>query len=622
MTQALIALDIETRPTEKTDLPYALEPYRVLTGESAISSVATFNSEHQAYQLVYGRETTSDLSDLLEKHKGRIVYCHNAIFDVGFMYAELRKEYGHRYASDLMATIRWRDTAILYKYLINGQEATSRNISYSLKACIQRTIKDHPHLEDFLDMKENAPKPGENAEYWLWRGQLDAEMTLLLAEYLESKLTDDMKPGYLAACSAIWPLAEGWVQGIDIDTEAVTEYQIKALARQKEITNKLGIPGTSLTSTKQLGHLLFNTMGYEPIMRTPKGAPSCNAESMLRLHQKHSEDERLGLIMEYRKINTMVSKYVDGFLKASQYLGVNKMHASPRILSTITGRMTYNSQLFKKFQVAIAQHQIPRKDKGIKRCMVPPKGYKVLYMDVSAQEGRFMAMMGPEPTMIRAYNEGMDLHSDLTEEIFGTPYSRIVQANKTGEPKEIVEQRQAGKLTGLSSFYRIGADALARKFFSTYEYDIDRNTAYSYLKSFKRKYPGVVRYWDTAIAQAKQKGYAVAIGGWRYRIKKFDWKGESSAINHPIQGSGAIQTYATIGVIKRKWPTCILVAQVHDAVIYFVPEDIALETAKDIKSTMDRFDYGSILGFEQTVPIILDVAIGDNLADLTDIRDL
>jgi DNA polymerase I-like protein with 3'-5' exonuclease and polymerase domains len=622
MIQNLVALDIETAPVNPTDLPYALEPYRVLSNESYITSVAVWYSDGPPIQMVDDGMFKENLRTLIESLAGQVVYCHNTIFDTGFIYATLITAYGHRAASDLMSKVRWRDTAILYKYLVNGQEATDKRISYSLKACVGRAIKNHPHREEFLGLKEAPYKPGENPEYWLKRGLWDAEFTYLLAVYLEDRLETEMKPGYMVACAAIWPLAEGWVTGIPINPNKVSSYRATAVERQKQLAGEIGVPGSALTSSKQLGHLLFETMGFDPIMRTPKGAPSTNAESMMRLHHKYPDNEDLGKIMEYRKINTMLSKYIKGFENCKEYLGAWVIHPSPRILSTVTGRMTYSSKIFNKFQIAIAQHQIPRKDKEIKRCMEAPQGYKIMYMDVSAQEGRFMAIMGPEPTMQNAYNEGIDLHSDLTEEIFGSPYEDIVKANIEGEPHNLVEQRQAGKLTGLSSFYRIGAKSLAGKFFSTYEYDISIQTAQSYLSSFKRKYPGVERYWRTAIGKAKKLGYAEAIGGWRYRIKSFDWKGESNAINHPIQGSGAIQTYATIGIIKSKWPTCILAGQVHDSLTYFVPEKEAVDIAKDIKSTMDKFDYGAILDFEQTVPIILDVAIGDNLSDLTDVTTL
>lgn len=608
----IYALDIETAPKVKTELPYALEPYRLRDDQVMITSVALYCSDGTSSQIHHKMDNfPGRLKAMLESLSGETVYCHNTIFDTGYMLAMVGIE--------PLRPIKWRDTAILNKYLINGQKADELHISYSLKECVKRAIKSDPELEEFLDVKSQKVSAGEDWDYWLKRGLMDARFTCLLAQTLLKYLLPEMEPGYIMASSAILPLAQGWVEGIPIDKDAVEAYEKKAIARQKEIASEIGVSGSVITSNKQLTDLLFKTWGYDPIGVTPKGAPSVSSENMQRLHQKYADDKRLGLIMEYKKSATMLSKYIKGFKASREYLGRWAVHGSPRILSTITGRMTYSSQLFKKYQVSIALHQIPRGDKGIKRCMVAPKGYKVLYMDISAQEGRIMAIQAPEPRMIKAYNEGIDLHSDLTEEIFGTPYAEIVKANSTGEPRRIVEQRQAGKLTGLSSFYRIGAKSLADKFFATYQYDISVGTAHSYLKSFKAKYPGVVQYWSKAIGSAREKGYAEAIGGFRYRINKFDWKGESAAINHPIQGSGGIQTYTAIGVIARTWPKLILVSQVHDSLAYFVPEEDAIRTGIDIKKKMDKFDYGSLLNFNQTVPLVMDVAIGSNFADLIDI---
>jgi len=546
----------------------------------------------------------------LAKLYGKEVYCTNTIFDTSFLLATLGIE--------IMRPIKWRDTVILNKWLVNGQKADRLKVSYSLANTAKRYLKDWDKLEEFLDVKKQKVTPGENFDYWLERNVLDSEATYLIAEKLHTHL-DKMRNsrGYIVTSNAILPIAEGYVQGIPCNVGVLDEYEIRQRKRQIELAKELRIEGSVITSPKQLANLLFDNWGLEPIGYTPKGAPSTSAENLLRLHQRYSSERpELNLIMEYKKIATMLSKYVKGFRQSFKYLGKNIIHGQPRLLSTVTGRMTYTTKFFKKYQSSIAMHQLPRKEKDIKRAMVAPIGYKVLYMDFGAQEGRVMAIRAPEPTMIKAYSEGIDLHSDLTEEIFGTPYDEIVEANRNESPKEIVEQRQAGKLTGLSSFYRIGAKALAGKFFTTYGYDITIPTAQSYLTSFKRKYPGVVKYWSKAISDGKRVGYVEAFGGWRYRLEAFDWRGESSCINHPIQGGGSMLTYAAIAIINKKWPRAILVSQVHDSIAYFIPEDNAKKLSTEILTYLNHYNYGALLGFEQTVPLIFDGGIGDNFADL------
>jgi len=609
----MYSIDLETAPINPSTNPYALEPYRA--GKDSMITLFSIHGPH-GYSALYHYKMDNFI-DLMKSEmmqlKGKVVYCHNAIFDVSFLLATLGKEY--------VDGVRWRDTAILYKWLVNGQKASDMHLSYSLKACVQRALKDHPDTPRFLNVKSESVAAGENFDYWLDRAILDSKLTLALAERLESRLEGD-NSGYIVTCNAILPIAEGYVKGIGVDEGYLRHYSEELVTHQKELLDDLNIKGSVITSSKQLADLLFYRWNLEPEGLTPKGEPSVSVDNLLRIQQK-SKDARLDKVMEYRNLSTINSKYIQGFYRSFNYLKSHTIHGQPRLLSTNTGRMTYSTKFFDKedFQTSIAMHQLPRKNKAIKRCLRPPEGYKVLYMDVSSQEGRIMAIQANEENMIRSYNEGICLHADLTEAIFGTPYEDIFRANIDGHPKELVEQRQAGKLTNLSSFYRIGAKALAAKFFTTYGYDISIQTAQSYLRAFSIKNPGVREYWKTAIANAKRTGYAEAWGGWKYRIDTLDWKGESNAINHPIQGSGAIQIYATISIMNKNFPELILVSQVHDSLAYFIPEKDCIKTAKAIRDFLNSYNYGYLLNFNQTVPIIVDAHIGDNFADLRSINN-
>ena len=199
-----------------------------------------------------------------------------------------------------------------------------------------------------------------------------------------------------------------------------------------------------------------------------------------------------------------------------------------------------------------------------------PEVYGLIAIDANSQELRWMGYQSGDSVLITNYRKGLDLHSTMTSTIYGRTYEEVVSGNKNDDPI-IVEERQSGKLLNLSCQYRIGAPSLANKFFETYEKDIDVGTARRYLSIYKRQYPGVVQYWDDAIALARKTGYAETVGGRRFKIDKFDWTGESSAINLPVQGSGADHTYATIALINKHWPDMILVLQLHDGLYYFCP---------------------------------------------------
>ncbi|MGW8177834.1 MAG: DNA polymerase, partial [bacterium] len=425
--------------------------------------------------------------------------------------------------------------------------------------------------------------PGENFEYWLERNKLDTRMTRDLFVAIWKKFPAAMVRGYLLEQMCIAPLARGWVHGIPYDRVGAERLHNEMEVEKKELCKSIGVPVSVLTSPKQKQKLIFEDWGLEPLKLTPTGAPSTSHDVLMRLHQK-SDDSRFDTLMKAIKLATLQSKYTSGFARASAYTGDSFIYGAPRIFGTYTGRMTYSNKTTKKqiHQCSIAMHQLPRKDKAIKHLMHAPDGFGIIGIDANSQETRIMAIESKDHTMIDAYQHGKDLHSVMTASIYGRPYEEVVNGNRDGVT-EIVEERQSGKLLNLSCQYRIGSQSLAEKFFTTYEQDISQGDARRYLALYKRQYPGVVRYWDNAIESARSVGYAKTVGGRRYGIERFDWSGESSAINFPIQGGGADHCYATIALINRRRPDLILCLQLHDGLYYFCPLDIIDETVRELK---------------------------------------
>ena len=591
----LSALDLETAPLKPTDLPYALEPWRLHQNKAEIT-IASIRGE------VNCTRKGTQLRDDLEKLKDKYVIAHNALFDAAW----LIEEYGY----NLVNNIKWLDSSLLSKWISNSGE----RISHSLINSCNRHISDHPRIEEFNDIKFQKVKPGEDYEYWLERNKLDTEMTLALFKTMWKKTPESMKRGFLIEQRTIAPIARGWVKGIPFDSKHVSALHKKMESKKQAICKDLGVTSALLSSPKQKKELLFDKWGCEPIEYTPKGSPSTSAEVLQRLHQQ-SNDPRFDDLMGAVKLNTIQSKYTNGFMKAKAYTLEDTIYGSPRIFGTYTGRMTYSSKTLKKYQVSIALHQIPRKAKTIKHAMKAPEGYGILAIDANSQELRWMGIQSMDEALIENYSKGLDLHSTMTASIYGRPYDEVVQGNMNGV-HDIVEERQSGKLVNLSCQYRIGAPALARKFFSTYQKDIDRSTAYRYLSMHKKQYPGVINYWDEAIRKARLEGYAETVSGRRYNIDKFDWQGESSAINFPIQGSGAEHTYATIGLVNKLFPEMVLALQLHDGLYYYCPVDRVYEIAAEIRALTKTNVYETIFDKELPIALPFDTEIGESFGTL------
>ena len=539
--------------------------------------------------------------------------CHHALFDVSWLYA-ITGDYS------LINDIHWIDSRLLSKWYSNGQDAENKRLSHSLVNSCNRHLKDHPLLETFNDVKFRDVTPGENYDYWLDRNRIDTLMTLDLFKAIWKKFPLPMVRGFMIEQHCIAPICKGYGEGIPFDCIGAKRLDNEYEAKKLKYCKELDISPTVLTSPKQKQELIFGDWGLIPTKLTPTGKPATSHDVLMRLHQK-ANDERFDLLMKAIKCATLQSKYTKGFGRVNEYVKEPILHGSPTIFGTYTGRMSYSNKTTKKqiHQCSIAMHQLPRKDKEVKQLLFAPEGMGIIAIDANSQETRIMAIQSGDSTMIHAYQNGMDLHSVMTSTIYGRPYEDVVSGNRRGDI-EIVEERQSGKLLNLSCQYRIGAEALASKFFTTYEQDISVSTSRRYLSLYKRQYPGVIRYWDDSIRSAKSRGFAETLAGRRYELEKLDWSGESSAINFPIQGSGADHCYATIALINKYRPDLTLALQLHDGLYYFCP----LEDMDNTITQLVEFTKGDVYSklWDKDLPIELPYDGSISLRTFGDIKEI
>ena len=597
----MYAIDTETGPYPMPpgeQGAWALEPYRsefymklaCIAGPG--DSVMVLDMSH--------KDNYVHLQDELIVLAGKEVYCHNAIFDISV----LINQYG--ILNDFLANIRWRDTSILAKWINNSQK--DEDFRYSLRNCVEKWLEDHPSAKEFLDMKDNVQ---DDYAYWLHRVKEDTKLTLALARRLEALLPGEQMKGYITECACLYPLAKGYMQGIEVDSEVVDDMKIIYQARINKGLRELGVQESVIRSPKQLAKLLFETWGLKPHEMTATGAPSTSGPNLKHILLE-SGDERLQKLLDVKSAITVMNKYINGFKAATKYLNKDKIHPIPRLFNSYTGRMTYTSKLFKKHQVAIALHQLPRKDKMVKRALVAPDGYQFFYSDFAAQELRLMGQFSGDEVIIDTFNDDKDLHSIMTETIYGVPYLDIVEGSNNDVP-DIVDKRNCGKLTNLSSMYRIGPKALKDKFFEQYDKLITLREATHYLNSYKKTFKKIPKYWEDACLRAQKHKYAESLSRRRFGINKMDWKGESSAINMPIQGSGIDLAEYQIAKVSREFPDMIFQIQVHDSLTWLIPEDM---DPIDIKCYINDLDYSEHFGVNLKLKFPMDCAVGKNLATM------
>jgi len=182
--------------------------------------------------------------------------------------------------------------------------------------------------------------------------------------------------------------------------------------------------------------------------------------------------------------------------------------------------------------------------------------------DYSQIELRIMAAFSGDPTMLEAFNNGIDIHTSTGSKVFGVPISEV-----TGD------MRRKAKTINFGIIYGISAFGLAQRL------KIPRKEAAQIIDDYFAQFAAVKGYMDETIEKARACGYAETILGRRRYLRDINSRNqtdrqfaERNAINAPIQGSAAdmlkiamiqIHDYMRKSNLKSK-----MILTVHDELVF------------------------------------------------------
>jgi DNA polymerase I-like protein with 3'-5' exonuclease and polymerase domains len=612
------ALDLETG-THDGDLStgWALEPWRVRQGKAFITSVAVHGDKITTQIVV---PTRDQLIPLLESLAGEEVYAHYALFDVAWLIASIEPNKLARLHSAI-TKVRWRDTALLAKWCVNGRKADDMRLSYSLVNLINlwRDQLGAEGADAFIRMKQQEV-PGSRDQYWTERGKQDALWTYRLAKFLETQLPEPCKRGFVIEARSIPQIANSWLVGMYVDKGALKEAEIQVESDIAEGCKLLGLSESVVGSPDQLGRVVFGDWGFQPISTTPTGKPSATADTWILLAYS-TGDPRLKQLLKCRQALTLRSKYIKAAYEALDRTDDGYMYGKPALFGTTSGRLTYSSETMPGLRCSIAQHQIPRKDKIIRKYLRPPPGTKLFETDAAAQESRIMGIWSGDSEIIRIFNEGINFHSHMACKIYGTAYEEF-QEHYKAEEAQYIEWRQMGKLTNLSCNFRIGGKNLAKKALTEYDSYMSEMDGRKLVSTFKRAYPGVPSYWESIVNFAKRNGFSYTLAQRRYKVpiemlnSSDAWKVEGTVISHPIQGTGGEMFLAAISQV----PGARMQTSLHDGVFWIVDDSReGQQEADDILAKMNSTPYDKLWQMDQplVIPLMYEgTKLGNSYADV------
>ncbi len=355
----------------------------------------------------------------------------------------------------------------------------------------------------------------------------------------------------------------------DLLAKQSVELEKKLLKCEKDIFAISNVE-FNIDSPKQLNVILFEQLGCPVIKKTPKGVPSTNEEVLQQLAADFPIAE---LILDYRGMRKLKNTYVDKL--PQEVANDGRVHTTYNQTGTITGRLSSSNPNLQNIPIRTLE------GRRIRQAFIAKKSCKIVAADYSQVELRIMAHISGEPALIAAFKNGLDIHAATAADIFDVAVDQVT-----------AEQRRRAKAVNFGLIYGMSAFGLARQI------NVSRNDAQYYIDKYFAHYPQVLAYMNSVRELAAQDGFVETIFGRRIFMPNLKNSNpmlrkaaERAAINAPMQGSAAdIIKVAMIDIqneISRDALDMHMLLQVHDELVFSVPESILAQACEIIKTKME-----------------------------------
>ena len=425
----------------------------------------------------------------------------------------------------------------------------------------------------------------------------DADITLRLFKYFSDQLAKEKSLNTLLETiekPALNALLKIETNGVKIDQNFLESYSKELSLRIDKLQKqayKIAGEEFNLDSPKQLLEILFNKLGLPILKKTPKGQPSTNEETLIRLSEEY---ELPKVILEYRGLAKLKSTYTDSLVKMI-HNQTKRVHTSYQQAVTSTGRLSSTEPNLQNIPIKTEE------GRKIRQAFIAEPGNIIISADYSQIELRIMAHLSEDTNLTRAFKEGLDVHASTASEIFSIPIDEVTS-----------DHRRKAKAINFGLMYGMSAFGLTRQL------GISRQDAQQYLDSYFDKYQGVNAYMESIRGKAKAKGYVETVMGRRVHVPEINsgnglrrQAAERAAINGPLQGSAAdIIKKAMIDVYhwiedSDSSNEIKMIMQVHDELVFEVKKSKTKEYQDQIVSLMENT-------FNLSVPLIVEAESGNN----------
>ncbi|AMB99608.1 DNA polymerase I [Aerococcus urinaehominis] len=389
-------------------------------------------------------------------------------------------------------------------------------------------------------------------------------------------------------------LANMELRGIKVNENCLADMQIEFA----EIISKLEAKiyqeagqDFNINSPKQLGKILFEDMGLPVIKKTKTGYST--AQDVLE--KLRDQAPIADLILQYRQLAKLQSTYIEGLVPYIKADG--KIHTRFSQTLTTTGRLSSADPNLQNIPIRTEE------GRRIRQAFEPAQsGWSLLSADYSQIELRVLAHIAQDEHMIAAFKEGKDIHRATAAKVFGVAEDQVT-----------ANMRRDAKAVNFGIVYGISDYGLSQNL------NISRQAARDFIDTYYQEFPNIKKYMDDIVASAREQGYVETLFKRRrylpdIKARNFNLRSfaERTAMNTPIQGTAADIIKLAMVAMDQALITSHLQArlllQVHDELIFEVPDDQLNDLADLVKQVMEDVVVLS-------VPLEADVASGKTWYD-------
>ncbi len=431
----------------------------------------------------------------------------------------------------------------------------------------------------------------------------DADVTLRLHRHLKPRLpVQHLLTVYETIERPLIPVvAEMERVGVKIDARELQrlsgDFAKRLIEIEREIHETLGFE-FNIGSPKQLGEVLFDQLKLPGGKKGKTGAYATGADVLEELAATtgHPVPQK---VLDWRQLAKLKSTYTDT-LQNEINPKTGRVHTSFALAATTTGRLSSSDPNLQNIPIRTEE------GRKIRRAFVAEKGMKLLSVDYSQIELRLAAEMADIPALQEAFRNGDDIHAMTASQVFGVPI----------EGMDPMVRRKA-KAINFGIIYGISAFGLAQQL------GIPQSEAKAYIEAYFKRYPGIREYMERTKDFARKHGYVTTLFGRRCHVPGIADKNparrsfmERAAINAPLQGTAAdIIKRAMIrlpGALAEAKLQARMLLQVHDELLFEVPEAEVAATAALVKQVMEQ---APLPAQRLSVPLIAESGAADNWAE-------